>query len=472
MKPTDFYREEFLSEQFDVKTKKMVNRRKWKMYKYSSMKFYNGLLPMKYMNNLNINKPSDIDIQLRQWRFLQKDFQIDSKLTQWINTYNNEFKNFGNIATMGAYSVEDAIKIIEKVFSNYTLVDDGKGGLQRDYNNSAILLSKRMQNNTQLKEYEKILKNLKEVYKLFYNEDGKFISAPQFTWYANLIDIAIQRLEADIANGGATDNIFEGYFSKKDGTKKLVNSIIGLGYGLKSRIVEIESMSFIADKLPSGFKIVDTAKIMAGSFNILGGTGGRISGAQIRQDAIIFDLSKNILCSYTFNGKDKKNRPLIEFLNDCDNASKNFGKISISNTELLNLLNNGAVAAVQAKSGQKQSPFNNINSNIWEGIEMGIPDIHAKTLLYITMWAQIGGHIKANHSYYNALFNYCISRNLTYIIGKKNTILAMRGQIISTIDYFKEQFKQQGRYIKALKKISVNNPDIEIPINLSSRHLF
>lgn len=261
----------------------------------------------------------------------------------------------------------------------------------------------------------------------------------------------------------------------------LMNQIIGLGYRLKSREVELGSLNFIKVRLPQQFRIVDTARIYSAAFDILGGV--RATG-QIRQDAMIFDLLQDITVSYYYNGQ-QRTGTLDDFLDDLDRASNNQDVIRIDNNEFQRLLDSDAlVAGSQAKSGINQHPFNNFDVSINQAINLGNGLIHARILSNLVEWyelsqtqaqrhgyAQGSSLVRATHNFYNAIFNFLISRNLTYVIGRKNTLLALRGRLVPTVQYFEEQLAIQNNYIKALRAVRISAPDANIPVNLTSREI-
>ncbi len=443
--------------------------------------FFNKKYLMSYMNDLVI--PSENLIIQLQILNIRWNYPYDEALTATMNGLSEETFHLGELGSMD-FSVNDMLEIIEAIFT--TTFQDSDGTMSREYIDalSTRLTAKNFERDHA--HYQKALDRLKAVYDMFsLNQD--FINEAAMKEALGQLEAAITLLSQDLAQGGASEYGYKrGYFGFDKSGKflqkdnKVVDSwrnkknkngkaweydktIIGYGNTLKGRWFEKMVIEFLKKKVIDPQQgIIDTANIKGPVFNIL----GQVTDTKtFRTDALMFNLNSTIKITYYYNDQ-KKTADLKTFMEDCNraNASSNT-TITLPAGEWERLVGSGAVAGVQAKSGKNQSIINNYSISARDAFALAGGE-WAHMFNHMIQWYSCG-HIYATHDDYDAVFNYGISHALQYIIGIGNNYLALRNRIVPTAVYLEEQIAQ-SRYIRARRKVDFNNPDNEIPVDLSS----
>ena len=452
MNPGWFYRDNYLG-----KTSKGRGISKNNTILKGNMEFFNGKYNMYFMNN--VTPPNDAEIHALQMINLKKNFVVDNEVRKYVDDYNNDTLNIST----NKFDLNKMIQIIEDVFQKKIPEFDKVG-------EGNILLSQGIPVNptqAQLVKYQEILDELRYIHDFFssyiINAGIPSINQDEFVSKMKRIENAANRLEADLNNGTYSGAYFD--IPPLSKAKTISNYVQGLGYILKSRLVEIQSTNFV-NKIPNLIGL-DTSKIRGASFTIFGDV--KNEGKMLRTDTLAFskDDLNNIKVTYTINGI-SHTCSLADFFKVVETASKNHESILISEKSQEELFNS-AKFGIQSKSGFNQSPFNNFKITPAEAVGIGERSTATDVLMYFILWHNDMHHTKANHKIYNAYFNLCISHDLTYIIGFKNSLIATRNGIYPLVDYMEEQWRTAGKIIKAKNLISVGSyGEIPVDVNLSS----
>lgn len=472
MNPTWFYRKNYLG-----KTVSQRGKSKNQTIINETMVFFNGKYPMEFLNDLDV--PNKEEIHSYQMRMLQSNaaFAVDERTRKNIKDYNDAV--FYTNANGKKFTIEDMIQIVEKVFNEKFTDSQGNRNESLGYK----VLSGNVDNITILQnEYNNIIQNLYEIINFLgsgFNGNIPSLNKDEFNSKMDRIKIALQSLEKDLATMGTSSS--DGYESLKSGSNNssLKNYIQNLGYVIKARISEINALKFGNQiPLPSGEAwTLDTSRIKGPVYNILGKTIG--TGQSLRNDALVFSdtvldslqIEYEVAPTGESDKKVEKKCTLREFFNVIENASKNYETIYVDE-DMYETLINKAVYGIQAKSGYGQSPFNNFKVTPMDAVEVArfkgeeTNYLEWKALLYFILWHNDMHHTVANHNIYNAYFNLCISHDLTYAIGQKNSLLAARDGIYPLIDYIEDQWRTAHKIVQAKQLISLGK-DGSYPVNVN-----
>ena len=471
MTPGEFYQKEFTG----IGLKNPSKRKYIGNINSLPHKFWNGVLPLADFNT--IVPPSENTIINAHLLQIKKNFPVDLELTSQVN-YIAEGKN--EIWQWGEkeFSMEDMLEIFEAAFTT------SFGGDKKNLDVITALSNKFKSSFNEkgyFPSYEKALERLGAVLELL-NTDNDFISEDKMKAYLNQLSDAYKMLKRDVdanknnitVRGSSKDYFGNNWRSQqskkiKAGKKKKAvkydEEIIALGNQLKGRWFERQVMNFLSNVIyPDGI-IIDTANVNIETIDLFGkGTG---SYKTSRTDFLAVNgLSQYIQIVYAKPGETKSEpRSLLEFFEDCNEASKNGQTISVSAEEWERITSFQGVSGYQAKSGKKQNIVNEYNAYAEDAFKRagGIWPIFWKKMLD---WYSYH-NIYANHAYYDAIFNLGIAHSLTYIIGVGNNYLALRGRIVPTRQYLEEQLASK-KYFRAGKPVDLNKPGEKIPVILSS----
>ena len=453
--PKDFYRDSFKG----LKTRGASSN---KTIQRGKLKFFNGKYDMEYMNRQE--PPTDGEIHAAQIVALKKDFMIDSSIQKYLDDYNNDNLDLNGV-TM--FEIEHMIQIIEDVFSKKLPEFNGKEG-----GNSLLTDGIPAEvTQEQLNRYYQILDELVEIHTFFSTKmysTNPSINQNEFVNKMKYIENAINKLRADLQNGNTSTG---GYFTIPEWSKakSLSNYILLIGIVLKSRLVERKSVDF-ADSIPK-MKGLDASKIYGVTYDIFGNV--KSSGKQLRSDVLVFEegILEKIVVRYMINGQ-KKMCSLKKFFEVVENASENHVSISITADEQEKLFN-ASKFAIQSKSGYNQSPFNNFKISPGKAVKSAWRAgffMEASILEHFILWHNDKYHTKANHEIYNAYFNFCISHDLTRIIGIKNSLIATRKGIYPIVDYMEDQWTSLRRTLSDWYPAEVHLPAEAFPQLSSYRY--
>lgn len=197
----------------------------------------------------------------------------------------------------------------------------------------------------------------------------------------------------------------------------------------KGMFLEIAGTNRIKQSLPKNLHIVNMGNIKGPIFSVGGTSFGK---AQLTSDLGIFDfdqITDDILIEVEINEK-KQSISLKKFVEQLENGKFN-------SEEIIILDNNYAdyMIGVQSKAGANQSIFNKgartsmSTSELPEEFfrDMIIAMNHAKKIHYLD-----------SHKDYAALFNYDLTKNLTYLLGKDNAYVYTRTGFQYLPDYIRD----------------------------------
>ena len=63
------------------------------------------------------------------------------------------------------------------------------------------------------------------------------------------------------------------------------------------------------------------------------------------------------------------------------------------------------------------------------------------------------------NNYYNSLFNYCLAKLQTTLIGKDNNIILTRSGFSTVKDYMTKLIQEKGIYVHATSNINIHTPN-------------
>lgn len=412
----------------------------------SKMSFYDSPITGKPYSYLNSSWPPSVqEIGDYQISCLTARMAVDPTLQDIANALS---KDITVPVGEGEANIEEAIANIEKALS---FQETG----------SAAQMSKvtSTENVTKLmRQYEVLRANLQLVYNMIYSSGGAIpgsqlkIELERVTEMMNQIGVELASIDP-----GATAHTVSpktiGYLKKAE----------WLGRRLKGKYLEVVGTKWMGDKLPSNIKVVNVGKITGPTMNIFGEAVGL--GKMIRTDIMGFDISKNIPITFTVKNQ-TKTLPLIEFLNYVEQNGE---------TETINLdadnyeaLQTALIVGVQAKAGKNQAVFNPTTVSLNQAIATEGGAGYANNLNLLISLVQEAKYIAKTHEYYDAMFNYCLAKGLTNIIGKENNLVLTRNGISLMRDYLIDQWRMAKRYVQAKNRVHLDTPDAPVTVVYSS----
>lgn len=409
--------------------------------------FYDSPLTGKPYSQLNTNWPPSVqEIGDYQISCLTARMAVDPKLQEIANSLS---KDMVIPIDEGEANIESAIAAIEQALS---FQESG----------SAAQMSKivSVTDVTHLiDQYEILKQRLYKVYDII-QASGGAIPGSQLQIELGRIENIITAVTSELASIDPTATTY----IVSPSTLGYLKTAEWLGRRLKGKYLEVVGTEWISNKVPSNIKVINVGKITGPTIDILGNVSS--SGKMIRTDIMGFDISKNVNITFTVN-KQTKTMPLLDFLNYVEQNSE---------TETINLdadnftlLQQQLILGVQAKSGKNQAIFNpkavSLNQAIaTEGGSVG----YANNLNLLISLVQEAKYIAKTHDYYDAMFNYCLAKGLTNIIGKENNLVLTRKGIQLMRDYLIEQWKIGKKYVQAKGRVHLDKPDSPVTVVYSA----
>lgn len=408
--------------------------------------FYDSPVTGRPYSQLNTSWPPSVDeIGNYQISCLTARMAVDPNLQQIANSLSKDM-----LVPMkdSEIPIEEAIAAIEQALSFQE-----KG--------SAAQLSKTIsvQDITSLmNQYEILKQNLYKVYDIIQSSGG-VIPGSQLQIELNRLENIIMAVSSELAH---MDSGLSGYTVSPE-TVGYLKTAEWLGRRLKGKYLEVVGTEWIENKVPNNIKVVNVGKITGPTIDILGNASG--GGKMIRTDIMGFDITKEIKITFTAN-KQSKTMSLIDFLNYIEKQ----GEVETINLDADNYekLQQALIIGVQAKAGKNQAIFNPKGVTLNQAIATEGNVGYANNLNLLISLVQEAKYIAKTHDYYDAMFNYCLAKGLTNIIGKENNLVLTRKGISLMRDYLIDQWKTGKKYVQAKSRVHLDKPDAPVTVVYSS----
>ena len=265
MYPGQFYTREFLG-LTKSKSKTRVYQGKVSINDLSSDRwvFFNGKLRMAFMNSMNedLSRGAIIEKQLSQ---IKHDFPVDKELTEQIRLIGKEFRNIRGLSNKAELTEEEAIDIIESVFS--ATIGEGR------FDNKImleVLTTPIKESPYGIEVYQQALDTLIDLRDLLFKESG-FMPGQRFRDYYNKILRAINVLQRDIATSGGYSSPYLDFTTEN--SKSPISAIISAGKRIKGRFFENGTKKFVQKKIVTPIYgknavVVDTSVLQVPHINV------------------------------------------------------------------------------------------------------------------------------------------------------------------------------------------------------------
>ena len=378
----------------------------------------------------------------------------DQEAIEFLNNLSNQ----QSAITAKDFDPSPIITELETIFGNFK-----EGGIALLYNTESHTWSSE-ELLIHIQQHDDLIQKLENIINTFTNQT---LNAQQ-TAALNKVKQVKQELETDIMRAQNGEN----FLLTND--KSYMEKLVWVANNLKGRYLEIKGREFL-EKIPSNFEVVDLAQVNGPVLDIF---TGNLSGAtgELRTDIGIFDrnIAKNITMKWTV-GKIEKQGTLADFFDAIKNSNET---ISIPNntTDYINNLNS-SILGIQAKSGYGEMHF--LKRIKASGRKFTLADAIAAgtyasaALKQLNTLTRIGGGYEARltrtHSDYNALFNYCLGKYLTMIIGKENQIMLTREGFFTVSQWLQREFDIKHSYMKAGTNVHIDNAESSVAIDFGAK---
>ena len=288
-------------------------------------------------------------------------------------------------------------------------------------------------------KHDTLLMDLKNIYNMFDAQKSRTIIKA-----LERLDLAIKDLEADVSALTGEPAVFS--------NRGYLQTLNWVEWHLKGYLLEAEGTKFLQERIPDleSIKIVNTGDILGPTLDIFGGVQN--AKKQLGADIMAFDkeIAKNIFITYEIDKQKRGPLSLLEFLQVIeDNAGE---KTITIFAEDYPKIQTALIAGIQAKSGQGNIKFRVVSPATLFG--SGTDIARALESLNWLMNNKWGGQLKQKDDIYDAMFNLELSRHLTGIIGKDNTVMLTRDGFQSTKEFLINAYNQ-GKMIMGLKPINL-----------------
>lgn len=390
--------------------------------------------------------------------FLQQGKDITNILNQITNA---QIQN-------APFNPEKAIAEIESILTDYDNGEIGKlyntkgvraGTIEHHWTAQELL--------AHMKEHNDLLVRLNQIIQNFNTValNGNQIAA------LKQLKLIKQQLEEDLA---LAQNLSDGEdFVLKDDRAYLQNAA-WVSNILKGRYLELEGFKFLQSTLPANLEVVDLSSVQGAVLDIFTGASTGISG-QMRTDLGVFDrgIASKIQMRWIMN--DQEYSGSLADLFDTINTNKT-ATISIPDDtgELIQAINDNIIG-IQAKSGYGEIQFLR-KLKTGNGRQITLGDIISENNFAATALKELNmlvtepyaARLTRTHMDYDALFNYCLSRYLTQIIGQENVIILSRAGFQTVKDWLIDQFAL-GKFMHASTRVHIDNLNASIGVSFGSR---
>lgn len=309
--------------------------------------------------------------------------------------------------------------------------------------------------NNLILEYKAFLAQAMQLY-LFTKQQASFLNSAVVRKQTDQIVSLIKDLEDNI-------QVFSGGKGKVISKKGILNSAKAIRNALNGFLLEEKGVSFYASIIPTNLKVVN----MGALYIDMDLFGNKSQGHQSRTDIGVFDkeLAKTIEITYQIApiGEPKEKTTirttLDKFLEAMDTAGEKNLSIYLYGEENIEKMRQALIRGVQAKSGVNQPIFNNTHVTINQAIQAE-GSMYSKWLSLLTQLVHNNDTDDENtHNYYNSLFNYCLAKLQTTLIGRDNNIILTRTGFSTVKNYMTKLIQEKGIYAHAISNINIHTPN-------------
>lgn len=414
----------------------------------------------KELNDLEI--PSSTLIQQHQSQYIKLMGQKNNAaLRQYVDKINLDFRSLiiGTYQDLGGVDLSNFLKM-EEIFgtwlSDIDLQEGNKNGVIKE---SLSNIKKELRENQLMIGNYKILRAsmlalFEDLKKEEINDKELLRKIKSMEQTIASMDSALRIEDANIKDSQFINPSALQTINAKGGKTTYLNQLIGLGYQVKGRYLELKVMEFLFEKLSqvSDILVVDTANSKTIHVSVLG-EGHTQTGARKSETDILLVLK--------------------ETLDKIDNVKGN--QVYTIDNESYEEIKQKAIGGIQVKSGINQSPFNNFDVTWRQLYSLNEGDGYAKYSLMLNSLMQ--EHRAKYYMYttdrsmseplYNPIFNYLLAKGVSRIVGEKNTLFASR-EGIQFMDEYLEDKLSQGYLIKAKDYVNILSYDKNYSVNLKN----
>ena len=142
-----------------------------------------------------------------------------------------------------------------------------------------------------------------------------------------------------------------------------------------------------------------------------------------------------------------------------DKAGEKNLSVYLYGEENIEKMRQALVRGIQAKSGVNQAIFNDTSVTINQAIQAE-SSMYSKWLSLLTQLANNNDTDDENtNNYYNSIFNYCLAKLQTTLIGKDNNIILTRSGFSTVKDYMTKLIQEKGIYVHATSNVNIHTPN-------------
>lgn len=303
-------------------------------------------------------------------------------------------------------------------------------------------------------EYKKFVGQAMQLY-LFTIDQASSLDSAVIKKQVKKIGSLIRKLEHNI-------RVFSGSGEKVIPKKGILNSANAIRNALNGYLVEEKGTNFYASVIPSNLQAINIGSLYV-DVDLF---GNKEKGRQSRTDIGVFDkeLAKEIEVTYQIapiresSKKTTITTTLDKFLTAVEKLSSENLSIYLYGEENIEEMRRALVRGVQAKSGVNQAIFNDTSVTINQAIQAE-SSMYSRWLSLLTQLENNNDTDSENtYNYYNSLFNYCLAKLQTTLIGRDNNIILTRTGFSTVKDYMTKLIQEKGIYVHAVSNINIHMP--------------
>lgn len=419
--------------------------RMWSIHKQQGTdprEFYqNPISKIRYEALQNQPVPSEIEIFKKQREMLKTHYgPYKKKMDKIIKPINEDLKQ-----GVLDYSID-----IQDIMQNLNIFFNGTKG---ETVSLASIRNNIRNNNLSINEYQKYSQLAKQLYKKISNHD--FINGTDFKLKIEELNKYFEKMDILVKKEGVGILTEAGFLSRLS----YFNS------SLRSRALELGAQEEIKRRLNkvsiSNIDVLDTSKTMEVRVSV----SGKASSGKLRAG------SSDLFINLQLTNKDGKKMSLDEYINILMKEDNKERVIS-------SIVENFKGVGIQAKSSIRKNPkpFSGSRGSVELNDVLGFRTREVKNLNLLSLLMKERKALSAfyktdinnlNGPIYNSLFTYAISKNLHYVLGSHNVLIATN----SGIQYMDEYIFGNGYYIGLTRGSFVNIANIHQKLNLTMKKL-
>lgn len=304
-------------------------------------------------------------------------------------------------------------------------------------------------------QYQQFSKQAMQLY-LFTMDQAQNLNSSAIRKQISAIGTLIRKLEHNI-------RAFSGSGEKVIPKKGILNSANAIRNALNGYLVEEQGVNFYASIIPENLQVVNMGSLYV-DMDLF---GKKSVGHQARTDIGVFDktMAKQIEVTYQIapigesTKKTTVRTTLDKFLDTMDKAGEKNLSVYLYGEENIAQMRQALIRGIQAKSGTNQAIFNDAPVTINQAIQAE-SSLYSRWLSLLTQLVNNNDTDSENSAnYYNSLFNYCLAKLQTTLIGRDNNIILTRSGFSTVRDYMQQLILEKGIYIHTINDVNVHMPN-------------